>query len=96
MYTNSPAASLTLMGISADGRYTAIADFGCETVLVADVRTRWVLGPIAGLEGARRREDPPGQPHRRHPAARRVPRRVGRHGERARDALARLAGWRGR
>lgn len=35
-----------------DGRYAAITDFGCETVLVADVATRRVLGPIAGLEGA--------------------------------------------
>ena len=40
------------MAMSADGRYAAITDFGCEVVQVADVRARRVLGPIAGLEGA--------------------------------------------
>lgn len=40
------------LAMSADGRYAAITDFACETVQVADVRARAVLGPIAGLEGA--------------------------------------------
>jgi DNA-binding beta-propeller fold protein YncE len=40
------------LAMSADGRYAAITDFACETVQVADVRTRRLLGPIAGLEGA--------------------------------------------
>lgn len=41
------------MAMSADGRYAAITDFRCEVVQVADVRSRRLLGPIAGLEGAR-------------------------------------------
>jgi DNA-binding beta-propeller fold protein YncE len=40
------------MAMSGDGRLLAITDFRCETVQVADVRARRVLGPIAGLEGA--------------------------------------------
>jgi DNA-binding beta-propeller fold protein YncE len=38
--------------MSGDGKYAVITDFGCEVVQVADARTRTVLGPIAGLEGA--------------------------------------------
>jgi DNA-binding beta-propeller fold protein YncE len=38
--------------MSGDGRYAVITDFRCETVQVADVRTRKLLGPIEGLEGA--------------------------------------------
>lgn len=40
------------MTMTRDGRYAAITDFRCETVQVADVRTRRLLGPIEGLEGA--------------------------------------------
>ena len=40
------------MAMSADGRFAAITDFRCEVVQVADVRSRRLLGPIAGLEGA--------------------------------------------
>jgi DNA-binding beta-propeller fold protein YncE len=40
------------LAMSADGRYLAVTDFACETVQVVDVRTRRLLGPIAGLEGA--------------------------------------------
>jgi DNA-binding beta-propeller fold protein YncE len=40
------------MVMTGDGRYAVITDFRCETVQVADVRTRKLLGPIEGLEGA--------------------------------------------
>jgi hypothetical protein len=40
------------IAISDDGRHAVITDFGCEVVQVADVASRRILGPIAGLEGA--------------------------------------------
>ena len=40
------------IAMSGDGRYATITDFRCEVVQVGDVRTRTLLGPIAGLEGA--------------------------------------------
>jgi DNA-binding beta-propeller fold protein YncE len=40
------------MVMTGDGRYAVITDFRCETVQVADVRTRRLLGAIEGLEGA--------------------------------------------
>jgi DNA-binding beta-propeller fold protein YncE len=40
------------MVMTADGRYAVITDFRCETVQVADVRARRLLGPVEGLEGA--------------------------------------------
>ena len=40
------------LAMGGDGRWVAITDFRCEVVQVADARTRRVLGPIAGLEGA--------------------------------------------
>jgi DNA-binding beta-propeller fold protein YncE len=40
------------MTISRDGKRAVITDFNCEVVQVADVATRRLIGPIAGLEGA--------------------------------------------
>jgi DNA-binding beta-propeller fold protein YncE len=40
------------MVMTRDGRYAVITDFRCETVQVADVRARRLLGPVEGLEGA--------------------------------------------
>jgi DNA-binding beta-propeller fold protein YncE len=40
------------MAMTRDGRYAVITDFRCETVQVADVAGRKLLGPIEGLEGA--------------------------------------------
>ena len=38
--------------MSGDGKFVVITDFGCDVVQVADAKTRAILGPIAGLEGA--------------------------------------------
>jgi DNA-binding beta-propeller fold protein YncE len=39
------------LALSPDGSRAVISDSGCKVAQVADVRTRRVLGPIAGLEG---------------------------------------------
>lgn len=40
------------LALSPDGRRAVISDRGCKVLQVVDVRTRRVLGPIAGLSGS--------------------------------------------